>query len=151
MTEALRPARPFNASHRGDCLHDLVVRVATGDRTAFRVLYAFLAMRVWRDAVQTLPHPVDARAVMRSTFIEVWHLAGHHLDDDGPDIDTWIAAITARRVHDRLRDCDTHGRLRDDHDDHTHREIVALLGAGHAVIRTGPGTFTRVADLDLAP
>jgi len=147
MIETLTPARPFNTSHRGDCLHDLIARIATGDRRAFRVLYAFLAMRVWRDAVRTLPHPVDARAVMRSTFVEVWHLAGHHLDDDGSDIDAWIAAITARRVHDRLRACDTQGLLGADYDHHTRHEVVALLGAGHAMIRTGPGIFTRVADL----
>ncbi|GFJ90736.1 hypothetical protein [Phytohabitans rumicis] len=36
-----------------------------------------------------------------------------------------------------------------DYDRHTHLELAALLGAGHATIRTGPAIFTRVDDLDL--
>jgi uncharacterized protein (DUF1684 family) len=150
MIETLTPARASTTTYGSDRLHDYVARIATGDRTAFRGLYAFLAMRVWRDAIRVLPHPVDARAVTRSTFVEVWHLAGHHLDDAGLDTRTWIAAITARRVEDRLRASDTPCLLRDDYDRHTHRELAALLGAGPATIRTGPATFTRVDDFDLA-
>jgi len=150
MIETLTPARAATAAYGRDRLQDLVVRIAAGDRAAFRGLYGFLAMKVWRDAVRTLPRPIDARAVTRSTFVEVWHLAGHHLDDAGPDTRTWIAAITARRVDDRLRVPDTLYLLRDDYDRHTHRELAALLGAGHATMRTGPATFIRVDNLDLA-
>lgn len=74
-----RPATPANTrtgdSHN-DRLRTLVTRIAAGDR-AFRTVYAFLAMRVWRDALRLLP-PADARAVPRSTFVEMWHFAGHH-------------------------------------------------------------------------
>lgn len=149
MIETLTPARAFATAYGNDRLHDLVARIAAGDRTAFRCLYAFLARRVWRDAIRAMPYPVDARAVTRSTFVEVWHLAGHHLDDAGLDTRTWIAAITARRVDDRLRASLTPCLLRDDYDRHTHRELAALLGAGPATIRTGRATFTRVDDLDL--
>jgi hypothetical protein len=35
---------PYN-----DRLHALVARIASGDRAAYRTVYAFLAMQVWRD------------------------------------------------------------------------------------------------------
>jgi hypothetical protein len=79
---------------------------------AFRCLYTFLVMRVWRAASRSLPHPVDSQAVTRSTFVEVWHLARHHLDDSGLDTDAWIAAITARHVDERLRSAASPSLLR---------------------------------------
>jgi len=109
-------------------LHDLVARIATGDHSAFRSLYAVLAMRVWRDASRRMPHPVDSQAVMRSTFVEVWHRAKHHLDDGGPDTADWIAEITAQHVEERLRSIDT--PLRGDYDRYTYRKFAAMIGAG---------------------
>ncbi len=149
MIEALAPARTATTANGGDRLHELVARIATGDRAAFRCLYAFLAMPVWREAVRALPQPADARAVTRSTFVEVWHLAGHHVDHSGIDTRAWIAAIAARRVDDRLRTSTTPCPVLGDYDSHTHRELAALLGAGHATIRIGPATFTRVDHLNL--
>ncbi len=130
MIEALAPARAFTTANGGDRLYELVVRIATGDRAAFRCLYASLAMRVWRDAVRVLPHPVDARAATRSTFVEVWHLAGHYVDDSRIDTRGWIAAIAARRVDDRLRASTTPSPVLGDYDRHVHRELAALLGRG---------------------
>jgi hypothetical protein len=37
-----------------------------------------------------------------------------------------------------------------DYDAHIHRELATLLGSGATTIRTGPGVFTRVDDLDHA-
>jgi hypothetical protein len=109
-------------------------------------VYAFLALQIWRDAIRLLP-PVDARAVTRSTFVELWHLAGHHLDHEGCETFAWIAAITSRHIGDRIRG--TAGQRLDcnGYDHHTHRELVALRGNGNTTIRTAPATFTRVADL----
>ncbi|GFJ90737.1 hypothetical protein [Phytohabitans rumicis] len=106
MIKASTNIRTFTAANSSDRLHHLVIRIATGDQAAFRCLYAFQVMRVWRDAIRVLPHPVDARAVTRSTFVEVWHLAGHHVDDAWVDNRAWIAAITVRRANDRLRAAD---------------------------------------------
>jgi hypothetical protein len=55
-------------------LEDLISRIAAGDRAAFRLLYAFMAMRVWHTVTETPLGPADAVAVTRSTFVEVWHL-----------------------------------------------------------------------------
>jgi DNA-directed RNA polymerase specialized sigma24 family protein len=129
-----------------DRLDVLVARIATGDRAAFRTLYAFQAMRVWRDAIRLVP-PVEARAVTRSTFVEIWHLAGHHLDHEACETCAWIVSITARHVDDRIRTADKQSPHDDGHDQHTHYELITLLGNGRATIRTAPGTFTRVVDL----
>lgn len=149
MIQALTSARSTTTANGSDCLHLLIDRIAAGDRAAFRCLYAFLAMRVWRDAIRALPHPVDARAVTRSTFLEVWHLAGHHVDHSRIDTGTWIAAITARQIDDRRRAFNTPCPVLGDYDSHVHRELAALLGAGPAMIRISPATFARVDDLNL--
>jgi hypothetical protein len=119
------PAEDVTASERDGHLHDLVIRIAAGDGSAFRTLYASLAMRVWRDVSRSMPHPVDSQAVTRSTFIDVWHLARHHLDG-GADTDVWIGAIAARKVEERLRG----GPARGDRDRHTYREFAALISGG---------------------
>lgn len=149
MIQILMPARAPTPTGGRDRLGLFVDRIAAGDRAAFRCLYAFLAMPVWREAVRSLPCPADARAVTRSTFVEVWHLAEYHTDHSRNDTRAWIAAITAGRVGDRLRVPNAPDTILADYDRHVHRELVALLGAGRATIRTGPATFTRVDDLDL--
>jgi hypothetical protein len=77
--------------------------------------------------------------------------------------------MTAGRVNDRVRLIDTEGRrgvhpaepavaadrqdqprIVADYDAHIHRELTALLGVGGATIRTSPGVFVRIDDLDHA-
>jgi hypothetical protein len=144
-----------------DRLDRLVARVASGDRLALRCLYAFLAVRVWHTVARALPHPSDALAVTRSTFLEVWHTAGGAGRYDARD---WIEAITAVRVDERRRVLSAHdhgvppvgtavlGKLADlvDQDDRTHRELANVLGAGRATIRVAPAMFVRIEDLDRA-
>jgi RNA polymerase sigma-70 factor (ECF subfamily) len=145
-----------------DHLDRLVSRVAAGDRSAFRSLYAFLAVRVWRVAARALPHPAHALAVTRSTFLEVWHTAGAAARFDARD---WIYAITAFRVDERRRLVGEHDcrppvpgtrRWREpaadfgDEDDRTSRELTTVLGAGRATVRVSPAMFMRIEDLDRA-
>jgi DNA-directed RNA polymerase specialized sigma24 family protein len=149
-----------------DRLDHVISRVAAGDRVAFRRLYAFMAMRIWRIVVQAPLGPADAVAVTRSTFVEVWHSARAATHYDARN---WMATVTTGRINDRLRLVDASVRHRVhpaepvagadhrhqpptvvDHDTHVHRELTALLGAGAATIRTGPGVFARIDDLDQA-
>jgi DNA-directed RNA polymerase specialized sigma24 family protein len=123
------PASIRRQAFQNDRLHDLVVGIAAGDRRAFRRLYALLVPRVWGEAVQLLP-PGEARAVTRSTFVEIWHLARHHLDDGTGEVRTWVVAITARRVDERIRSCGEPSPHRAGYDHHMHCELVALLGPG---------------------
>src|SRR2546423_11811117 len=147
-----------------DHLDRLVSRVAAGDRPAFRCLYAFLAVRVWHTAACALPPPGHAIAVTRSIFLEVWYTSAAAVHYDARD---WIEAITAFRIDERRRVLGDHDH---DHeglaagtaglrqpaadlvhqDDHTHRELAGVLGAGAATIRVGPGMFVHIQDLDCA-
>jgi hypothetical protein len=163
-------ARPFRDAHQElqmletptmraasadstDLLGLLIDRIAAGDRGAFRSLYAFLATRILRDAIRDLPRAADARAVTRSTFVEVWHLASDHVGRAGVDARAWIASITARRIEERLRHSDTPCATRDDYDGHVRRELAALLGVGPNMIRIGTSNFARMdtIDHDLVP
>src|SRR5690348_15569127 len=149
-----------------DRLDHLISAIAARDRTAFRRLYAFMAMRVWHMVTEAPLCPADAVAVTRSTFVEVWHSAGAAARYDARD---WMAMVTAGRVDDRLRLITANGRRRvhpaepvvaadrqdptptaADYDAHIHRELTALLGAGGATVRIGPGVFTRIDHLDHA-
>jgi DNA-directed RNA polymerase specialized sigma24 family protein len=149
-----------------DLLDQLLSRIAGGDRAAFRRLYAFMAMRVWQTVSQTSLDPAVAVAVTRSTFVEVWHSAGAAARYDARD---WLAAITARRANDQLRTNGARARHRahrvrpyatpggpdqppdvTGYDAHIHRELAALLGGGRATIRTHPGVFVSIDDLDRA-
>ncbi|MEJ3746883.1 hypothetical protein WEI85_26800 [Actinomycetes bacterium KLBMP 9797] len=127
MRKAVAPTPAITTANTNNRLHGLVDRVAAGDRVAFSHLYVLLARWVWRDAIRASPGPLDARAVTRSTFVEVWHMARHHAGEAGIDSRTWIAAITARRAHDRSRGTDTTCTLLDDHDGHTLQELSELL------------------------
>jgi hypothetical protein len=132
-----------------DRLSHVVDRIAGGDRSAFRCLYAFLAMRVWRDAVRVLSDPADARAVTRSTFVEVWHMAGRQVDNPTTDTRGWVSAISAIRIDERLHTREAPYQFLGAHDRHIHCELAGLLGAGPATVRIGPANFVRVDDLSL--
>jgi hypothetical protein len=133
-----------------DHLGGLVARTAAGDRSAFRCLYAFLAVPVWRVAVRGLANPADAVAVTRSSFVELWHLARHHRGHVHTDLRAWLMAITAGRIDDRARIVASLGVSVADYDAHVHRELRDLLGSGRAVVRVGPRIFIRIDDLDQA-
>jgi len=154
MTDTRTPARtgaPVPVAAAGDPLHSLLERIAQHDRAAFRCLYAFLAVRIWQDALRRLPRPGDARAVTRSTFVEVWHMAGHQLARPRLDTRGWITTITARHAYDRRGGPGVPSPLRLDHDRHTHHELALLLGTGRATVRVGLAGYARVEALDPYP
>ncbi len=166
MTEFQMTGASSAPAIEGDRLDGLISRVAGGDRAAFRCLYAFMAMRVWHIAMAARLSRADAVAVVRSTFVEVWHVAGAAFRYDARD---WMTAVASVRVNDRLSVLDVDARRANpvgaaesagrqhrrpdvaDHDAHIHRELTALLGTAGATVRTGPGQFTRIANLNDAP
>jgi len=157
LTRSQAPATAAGVDH----LDRLLLRTATGDLTAFRCLYAFLAVRVWHTAADAFPAPRQALAITRSTFLDIWHTADTAAQYDARD---WIEGIAAFRVRERQRLLDgdaltgatVGGRLRElsayraDRDERTHRELAGLLGPGPAIIRVSPATFIRIENLDLA-
>jgi DNA-directed RNA polymerase specialized sigma24 family protein len=132
MDSPLIPAQRHTRDLQNDRLRELITRIGAGDRAAFRTLYTFLAIRIWHYSVRLLP-PIEARAVTRSTFVEIWQSAGHHGDHDAQETGAWILSIPARHVGDRIRSAT--GQDREDHDRRTHRELTSLLGGGQATVR----------------
>jgi DNA-directed RNA polymerase specialized sigma24 family protein len=132
VTEKSAAVYTATAAPHSSHLHELIAGIAAGNMSAFRGLYAVLAVRVWRDASRLMPHPGDAWAVTRATFVEVWHLARFHVDAGGLDPDAWIAAITAHQLEERLRSNGRRSLVRHEYDRHTYREFAAIIGAGKA-------------------
>jgi hypothetical protein len=139
---------------RRDRLDHLISLIAVGDRAAFRLLYAFMAMRVWRAAGASLG-AASAIAVTQSTFVEVWYLAGAAIGSNARD---WLSAVSARRINDRLRSRGPDGRCDSradqpivvtddcglvqcaaDYETHIDCELNALLGDGSATVRIRSG------------
>lgn len=145
-----------------DRLDQLLSRIADGDRTAFRRLYAFMAMRVWHMATRCAARPRRRRR-------------GHDVDLRGgvapgrrrtlrrPRLDGGGQLRPCRRpaahikVNGRhgghparqhtIADGDDQRPTVDVYDSHLRRELTDLLGRGRANIRTSPGVFIRIDDL----
>ncbi len=128
-----------------DHVDRLVSRIASRDREAFRSLYGFLAVQVWRSAASALPGgDADAAVVTESTFLAVWHGAGNAPRHDAR---AWIGRIAAARIGERCRSTAPRGGVLEVYDEHTRLEVAGLLGAGPGTVRTGPATFRRVDPL----
>lgn len=77
----------------------LVRRIADDDRDAFGELFDRCSGQVWRCLGRQVVDPHRAGRVLAGTFVEVWWLAGCHVDQ-GTDVVAWIEEIVARRVAD---------------------------------------------------
>ncbi len=82
-----------------ETLNVLVGRIAAGDRAALRTLYTALADIVCGEVRRALSDPAEVHAAVCSTFVEVWWLAGGHVDPD-TDVMAWLHEIVRRRLAD---------------------------------------------------
>jgi DNA-directed RNA polymerase specialized sigma24 family protein len=133
-------------------LDRLVARTAAGDRAAFRMLYAGLAVHVWCVVVSRLRREV-AVAVVQATFVEV-RLRAHSYDGEAGDPREWVTAIAVRRADERRRGAGgRHHRPEEitaDYDALVQSQLAEQLGDGPSTIRITAGAFLRVGDLDQA-
>ena len=86
MIELAAPPAPATAALtvNHDRLDHVISRVAVGDRTAFRRLYAFMALRVWHIVTKAPLGPADADAVARSTFVDTVDVEERTFGASGP-------------------------------------------------------------------
>ncbi|SDP35500.1 RNA polymerase sigma-70 factor, ECF subfamily [Nakamurella panacisegetis] len=80
----------------------LLLRVATGDRAAFSVLYGYFAARVFGLANRILRDPSHAEEVAQEIFLEIWQRAPR-FDRSRGTAASWIMTITHGRSVDRVR------------------------------------------------
>jgi RNA polymerase sigma-70 factor (ECF subfamily) len=82
--------------------HDLLARMAGGDREAFAAFYDRHAPRVLGLLCQTLGQRADAEDVLQVVFLEVWCTAAHYRPERASPL-TWLALLTRSRAVDHLR------------------------------------------------
>ncbi len=86
-------ARPSLAPHERQRLHDLLVRLADGDRGAFDPLFAALWPLARRFAARLLAAPADAEDAAQQALIKLFAHASAF--DRGRDALAWVLGIVA--------------------------------------------------------
>jgi DNA-directed RNA polymerase specialized sigma24 family protein len=83
-----------------DRLRWLIRRIAADDHDAFAELFHRISGPMSRRLLGHVSDPLQVAGVVAGTFVEVWWLAGGHVDPD-TDVIAWIDQIVRRRVQDR--------------------------------------------------
>lgn len=83
-----------------------LLRVATGDRTAFEQLYRATAARLLGICLRVLTDRAEAEDVLQDVYVAVWRKAPQFSPDKSSAM-TWLAAIARHRAIDRLRSTPT--------------------------------------------
>ena len=97
---AASPASDASALH-ASCDTALIARVAQGDRSAMRVLYARNRVRVFRFALRILRDRPKAEDVSSDVFLDVWRQADRFEGRSG--VLTWMLGITRMKALSALR------------------------------------------------
>ena len=97
---AASPARDASAL-QASCDTALIARVAQGDRSAMRVLYARHRLRVFRFALRILRDRTKAEDVSSDVFLDVWRQADRFEGRSG--VLTWMLGITRMKALSALR------------------------------------------------
>jgi RNA polymerase sigma-70 factor (ECF subfamily) len=81
---------------------DLLVRIATGDEQALKVLYGQISDRAMAVAMRVMKDRTEAEDVVQETFVEVWKRA-KQFDPGRGGAAAWVITIAKNRAIDRLR------------------------------------------------
>src|ERR1043166_4830858 len=81
---------------------ELIQRAATGDRSAFEVLYRRYARPVFGLALRRLGDRGRAEDAVQETFASIWRSAGSYRPDRGPGA-PWLYAVARNAIVDRAR------------------------------------------------
>lgn len=85
-----------------DLLADLIARVATGDRGAFRALFELVRAPLFGICVRMLRNRGEAEEVLQDVFVRVWqHAAGFR--GGGAHPMAWLRAIARNRCLEIVR------------------------------------------------
>lgn len=94
-----------------DNTRDLLCRVATGDRSAFRALYADASPKLFGVCLRMLRDRAEAEDALQEAFTRFW-TRSHRYDPEKAQAMTWMIAVTRNLCIDRIR-----ARPRAAHDD----------------------------------
>lgn len=76
--------------------------VATGDRTAFRSLYAETSAKLYGVLIGLLGRTALAEECLQEVYVKVWHSAGTYSIERGT-VMTWLIAVARHRAIDLKR------------------------------------------------
>lgn len=85
-----------------DTTDDILCRVAAGDRTAFRALYAVAAPKLFGICLRMLHDRAEAEDALQEAFVRFW-TRSHRYDPKKALAMTWMIAVTRNLCIDRLR------------------------------------------------
>jgi RNA polymerase sigma-70 factor (ECF subfamily) len=91
-TETRPAARPLRAPRKDTSSDEaLIGRIAKGDKTAIRILFARHQVRVYRFVVRMVGDPMVAEDLVNETFLEAWRQAARF--EARSTVSTWLLAI----------------------------------------------------------
>lgn len=107
MEIALTPPRPLRQAQRAEPVRAdddgaLLVRIATGDRSAFDELYRRYVRSMFGLALRRLGDRGRAEDAVQETFAAVWRSARSYRPERGPAA-PWLYAVARNAITDRLR------------------------------------------------
>ncbi len=82
-------------------IEDLIARIGTRDRNAFKSFYEETKADVYGFALAILKNRYDAEDVMQSVYIKVYNSAASYKANGKPM--AWVLTITKNLCHDKLR------------------------------------------------
>lgn len=83
-------------------IEDLIARVAMGNRTALRTLYARTSAKLFGICLRVLTDPAEAEEALQETFLRVWDKAGQYRVNGFSPM-TWLITLARNVAIDRRR------------------------------------------------
>jgi len=110
--ELIRPGAVLTTAHVSN--ETLLLRVAAGDRTAFRDLYVATSSQLFGVCVSLLRDRARAEEALQEAFVRVWERAKRYDATKGAAL-AWMTVVTRRVALNELRRRDNvHSSLNDD-------------------------------------
>ena len=85
-----------------DVISDLLLRIATQDRVAFRDLYSAAAPKLTAVLARMLANRAEVDDALQEVFIRIWQRAAQYSPDRGLGMG-WLIAVARNHALDRLR------------------------------------------------
>ena len=83
-------------------MNDLILRIANGDRAAFRQVYTLAGPKLFAICLRLMRRREEAEEILQEAFVRIWERS-HQFDPAKGQAAAWLATITRHCALDRLR------------------------------------------------
>jgi RNA polymerase sigma-70 factor, ECF subfamily len=87
---------------RRDRLSQALVRTASGDRSAFELVYRQTSAKLFGVCLRIFPERHEAEEALQDAYLTIWNRAAGYQPGRASPI-SWLVAVTRNRAIDRLR------------------------------------------------